>query len=554
MSLNPDDYRIKVGNYGERWYHDPLPSCPIAAQDLDWRAPAVSTIKKASSKDWTQVALGRAARWVKDHNPSFLESTREDVYDALSQANSNDLDRASTRGIQIHRMFEVYAEGGDPASVELSVEAQDYQQTVLRCIRTIKPLITASEFICMSRSVGYGGTADAIWDCHFGPFDGLYLVDYKSRGENQAVYIEEAWQVAAYAKADYVIEQPVDTPVRARLPLLSGGIILSITPESYEFYPVDIEAAWPGFLTLRRHWQHRADGKSHLFGKPWSPQPSRDEWIRDRIESIKAVNLKSLTVNWPAGVPFPKKIDVYTDEMIDQLIGPVEFAETELHIGFPPQDPAHPHLRPHEKARMETWMDPEEPPDTVIEQPIHKDSVKRPAEGSLLEAALPLISHRWSLLHGPQQQWINAIVLQAHDADMPIRVAESPTQRRVAIAKALIRAAEEHFSEADVVGCVAVATQLEVAAVEYMNNLGMAIGMMGFNEAETFLALVKMVHSSTTGTQPDNPDHDVRPKGENMALDAKGNTVLTDKVSPKPKAVPATAAKPRKPRKKAATP
>ena len=60
MSYNPDDFRVAVGRFKERWYHDPLPSCAIAEQS-DWQGPSISTVKKASGQDWSFVTVKRIA-------------------------------------------------------------------------------------------------------------------------------------------------------------------------------------------------------------------------------------------------------------------------------------------------------------------------------------------------------------------------------------------------------------------------------------------------------------------------------------------------------------
>lgn len=557
--IDPELFRIKVGNYKERWYIDPLPGCDIVGQDLDWRGPAVSTVKKASSKDWTQIALGRAADWILKAQPTFDEMGKQDVYSALSQANSTALDLASTRGTQIHKMFEVYAQGGDPQSVELSFEAEGYRDTVMRCIRTLQPKIVASEFLAISRSVGYGGTGDAIWDLHVGPFDGLYLVDYKSRTENHQAYIEEAWQVAAYAKADYMIGTDSAQAVRQRLPELAGGIILSLTPATYQLFSVDIAASWPGFLTLRRHWQHRMDGKSQLFGKPWAPAQGRHEWIMERIERIRAINIQQLKVNWPQGVPTPAIVEEWSDENIDLIIPAVEFAETQLGIPFATQDPTRPHRRPHEieyDKQMTEWAQEEPPPPDPVEEEevIEPVGHPTPAEGELKPEALPLISHRWSLLKGTKRDWINSVVLEAHECDLPIRVAEQPTERRVSIAKALIIAAEQDYDLVTIQSCVAITTQLLPSAVEAM-TLGAAVGMMNHTEAAEFLRCIKMARpiGAMVESPPDNPDFTYREKGEALTYDEKGKpSGVADKVSVKEKPKPATAARPARVAKKAA--
>lgn len=568
MTLDPEQFRIKVGNYKERWYIDPLPTDEIAQADSGWRAPAVSTIKKASSKDWTQVAIGRAAASIFKQKPDFGEYQPDDIFTYLNQANANALDLASMRGVQIHKMFEVYAEGGDPTTVELGFEAKAYRETVLRCIRRCQPEIMLSEFLCMSRTVGYGGTGDAIWTLKGWPdlADGAYLVDYKSRGANHAVYIEEAWQVAAYARCDYmVIDAGYNTPVRMLPGEFKGGLILSITPTSFSFYPVDLEAAWPGFLTLRDHWQHRRNGKTPLFGDPVNPPMTRDAWIRERIDIVKAADVEALKKCWPFEIPTPKKHPhPYSDAEIGLLDEALGFAEKHLSIPFGDPDPAAPpYRRPHEVEFEEDLAhiagypgmasDAEdsvypggEDPAGIDYAAVQEAAAAMPAEGELQPTALALIKQRFEMLRPPQREWINSVVIEANDCDLPIRVADQPTQRRVAIAKTLIRCAENGISRQDINTALEVVARITPGEM----TLGAAIGMLDFQEALAMLELIKLLPNNPAFDRPEPAEGTtIRPKGDAIQYAKRGTkeeSKILDKESPKEKPKPATTARPAK--------
>lgn len=539
MTLDPEQFRIKVGNYKDRWYVDTLPGCSIAPAAPEWQAPAVSTIKKASSKDWTQVAIKRAAEWVFKHDISFDGQDPDSIGSALSQANSNALDLASARGVQIHKMFEVYAEGGNPESVELGYEASAYRQTVLRCIRTMKPDIVLSEFLAMNRAVGYGGTGDAVWR-----MDGKnVLIDYKSRGENHAAYLEEAWQVAAYAKAEYYLaENAHGEVIRILPPEFSEAMILSITPTSYQFYPVDIERAWPGFVTLRDHWQHRRDGKKGIFGKEWQPPLTRDQWIRDRIDIIKQVDVTALKRVWPEDIAPPKKHEhPFTDAEVNLLDIQLGFAEKQLSIGFGVPDPGD-GISQLVVDMVDTWLH-------KITGTVHTDVEESnegpamPDEGELAPASLPLIAQRFHALRAPQQEWISSVVVEARDCGLPIRVAETPTERRVAIAKALIRAAERGLTIESLKGALEVVSVFTEATLRKM-PFGAAVGTLTAIEAKAWLELVKMLDG--------DHKYDVEPD-PNMEIARKGAPIT--KSQTREKAKPATTAtKPRKAAAKKAAP
>lgn len=490
--LDPELLRKKVGQYADRWYIDPLPSCPIAKADPALAVPSVSTIKKAASKDWTQVSMGRAAQWIADSRPVF-DGDEDQIKKQLLDATGSGLDLAASRGTQIHSMFEAYADGLDPMSVEVQAEAARYRRTVLRCISDMKPKITRSEFVCVSRTHGYAGTADAEWE-----IDGeLWLVDYKSRAAKHAAYLEEAWQVAGYARADYGIDAtPKGEMHRFELPKFAGGLILSLTPDGYRFYPVALDEAFEGFVHLRQFWALKTAGVKGVYGKPWeNPIPTRDAWIRHRIDAIKDIDIKPLLEVWPADVAKPKQqLTPYSDADIDLLVPAVEIAEAAVSAPWPEADPRKPAPK----------LQPEPKPEPVIEMP---------AEGDLMPAALIAIEHRYSLLTESQRDWIHSVVAAAAAAHLPIRVAETPTARRVFVARALILAVERAVVPETISTCVAGALGLDDVTTQG-GQLGAWVGLLDWEQAATFAALVQIAHP-----RPDQP-----PK---FAIAARGEPVVT---------------------------
>jgi len=274
-----DNYRIKVGRYKERWYRDPLPATAVPARDAaltDEAYPAVSTVKGASGKDWTYVALMRVAH--ADDLPEIATKGYFERYERLKVINSLDLSAAMRRGTNVHTYAECLAYGISPWSLlNTASEGADYFPCVERLFAELSPELFAAEVVAIHRSmhgVGYGGTTDGI----FRIFGGLYMVDWKSRradGDHDC-YPEEAGQLGGYTGAEYMIVAD-DDPAnphgakRVEVPQLDGGLIISIKPDSYEVYPVDLTKAQDHFEAMHLWWLARTQ-ESKQVGSKWAPR------------------------------------------------------------------------------------------------------------------------------------------------------------------------------------------------------------------------------------------------------------------------------------------
>eukprot|EP00752_Nemacystus_decipiens_P016654 g14894.t1 len=487
----------------------------LAAHDARWpeawQAPSVSTLKKAAGKDWTFASIQRIAEWMHGQTGTYIDtlSTKDqhELEGILTEAAGEGLALASERGTQVHAMFEAYAEGKDPEEAKgLDAASARYQATVVRCIGELRPRVALSEFVCLHYSLhdlGYGGTADAVWwidpaewpwvDWPEGAQAGYWLVDYKSRKNKHAIYLEEAWQLAAYGLAEVWITEGLtgdrddgsrEPAVRSEPLELQGGLILSITPTSYQFYPVDLNEAWEGFERLHSLWMSKRGGiRGNGVQNAWPPKPAtRDQWIRRRIEAIKGRDIRPLLGPWPEDVKKPKQQGSmpYTDAEVDLLIPAVDQAEAVLGMAFGDPDPS------------DVWgvLDEDQAPAPPIEPT--PDPMANIDEGDEMQRGAVGVQHRFEKLSKPQIDWIGSVVEEGNRAGVPFgAVEQNPTARRVFIARALILACERKIDEESLWACIHSASG-RIHGWEDSTPIGEALGVLGWEEASALATMVSM--------------------------------------------------------------
>lgn len=296
-----DHYRVKVGRYGDRWYTDPLPGCQIApAVEATW--PSVSIVKKASGSDWTNVAIKRIAGALRDDPRCLNGLDFEACKDRLRSINRLDLSQAARRGTNVHTYFEMALRGHGVRHITGPDEdGGGYLPAVQAFFDAYQPELVAAEIVCINRDlngVGYGGTADGIIR-----IDGLnYWVDYKSRGDDSAhgAYAEEAAQVGAGARAQYMVTEGPDGPRRQTIPDLAGGLVISVKTDGVRIYPVDLDKAFAHWTNLHAWWVARREEKAAI-GKPWAPRSVTHD-AADSLAALidRADSVQALTALWQA--------------------------------------------------------------------------------------------------------------------------------------------------------------------------------------------------------------------------------------------------------------
>ena len=287
-----DPNRFRSSYYGARYYIDPLPSC-LVADATEERWPAVSTIKKAwtgpfSKKHSDGVVYPldalRVAKFA-DANWQTLADDAERI-SAMAASATADLAAASGRGTAVHTMIEDLING---ATTLWPGIADEYSSACQAIVDDLDMELIASEVVVIRRgddeSCGWGGTVDAI--ARIG--DKTYVIDWKSRGadSNHGAYDTEAAQVGAYASADYVLSDGHwDEVERVAMPKIDGALIVSIRPDSYALYPIDIEPARDAARSLASTWEHKRQG-SALARKAIGPEATAAELISGNAPAKK---------------------------------------------------------------------------------------------------------------------------------------------------------------------------------------------------------------------------------------------------------------------------
>lgn len=268
---DPDHYRVRVGRFGDRFYTDPLPA-DATWPHSDATFPSISTVKKSSGQDWSAVSIGRVAAVDPARLRQIADLPDGERYDALQSVNKRGLSAAADRGTAVHLHAEYRLKGLQPPLIAKGNPAADYLPALEQFFDTYQPTLVASEFVVIHRDLngyGYGGTPDAIVTVNIG--NELYGIDFKTRTSEHGAYSDEAAQIAAGARGDYMIVETDGGAERRPLPELAGGLIISIKPDGFKVYPVDLDLAWQHWTSLHAWWVARRTERDAI-GKPWAPR------------------------------------------------------------------------------------------------------------------------------------------------------------------------------------------------------------------------------------------------------------------------------------------
>ena len=230
---HPENFRVKHGRYGHRWYQDSLPDDGTYGP-MDEPVPAVSAVKNAWPKFLTSWAAGEVAKFAVDNINSWKDLERTAAVQLLSKAHERSRDASAARGTAIHEAIESLTLGDGLMTLDLPTA---YEPVVKQLVHDLQPELLVAEAVVIKRDTefdgGYGGTLDAI--ARLNGY-GTLLVDWKSRnaGKGGTAYPDEFAQGAAYLGADYLIVAGDNTDaVRTPVPEVDGIAIVTIDPEGY---------------------------------------------------------------------------------------------------------------------------------------------------------------------------------------------------------------------------------------------------------------------------------------------------------------------------------
>ena len=153
-------------------------------------------------------------------------------------------DKAAEKGTSVHAIVEKIILGDDSA---LNISAAEFPFVeAFRQFVQDHPTGTfeASEMTVFNLSIGYAGTADAL----FRVGGRLGVTDWKSKAGKKAAdvtaYETELLQVAAYAHAEHVLLP--DGSVQP-FPQVDGGMVVNLCDDGYAISKIDMERDFAGF-------------------------------------------------------------------------------------------------------------------------------------------------------------------------------------------------------------------------------------------------------------------------------------------------------------------
>lgn len=150
-------------------------------------------------------------------------------------------------GLHVHAVTAAYPGTVACPSEVCGGECGAYRAQFGRFVETYRPVFLRRETPVFSRSHGYAGTPD--WIAVIG--DRVLIGETKTG----RAYPQVALQLAGYRYAEFTIDADgTETPV----PQCSGGVVLSLFPDSYELRDVRCDDdVFQAFLSLRNFHDHK---------------------------------------------------------------------------------------------------------------------------------------------------------------------------------------------------------------------------------------------------------------------------------------------------------
>lgn len=229
------------------------------------RADGVTTvISKAVPKpalvSW---AAKSVAEFVADNQievTALYGEGRDRMVKELKGTPYRERDKAANRGTEVHALAEQLVKGEE---VEVPGELAGYVDAYVRFLDEWKPEPVLVEAPVGNRRWNLAGTLDLV---ALLPNGEVALMDVKT---SKGVYPEVALQLAAYANAEFYMQDGTEHPMSTLD--ITAGYVIHVRDGSYSVLPVDISADGPWKVMQHLVWLSRKIGDAM---KPWLGDPA----------------------------------------------------------------------------------------------------------------------------------------------------------------------------------------------------------------------------------------------------------------------------------------
>jgi hypothetical protein len=255
--------------------------------------PSVTTVlgivgKADALKHW---AANEVAKYAVKNRDTWTRLDEAAAIDLLKREPLRFLDKAASRGTDVHALAEAYAKTG--TMPQWAEEISGYVAALQRFFNEHQPQPVLVEHTVFNAAVGYAGSFDLV--CTLPAFgDDLVILDYKT---SKAIYPDVAAQLAAYAHAEeYVDENDKPHPM---LQIRRGVVVRLAGDGTYEVVECDLQKGWAYFKEVRD--VYGIPTKPFLIGNipaPLSTSVERNTALRERL----IARLAYLKTNHPAAM------------------------------------------------------------------------------------------------------------------------------------------------------------------------------------------------------------------------------------------------------------
>ncbi|MEV7425171.1 hypothetical protein [Streptomyces sp. NPDC091212] len=179
--------------------------------------------------------------------------------DYLKNAHRRKSKAASDLGSSAHDIFERQARGDIINVRHIHADIKPHVRWFDEFLQEVQPEFLYLEETVWSDTHQYAGSFDAI-----ARIDGeVAVIDWKT---SKSVYDSVALQLAAYRHADRIILE--ETGESIPVPEMTGGAVLHVRPEGWQFVPVQCDAqVLDAFLALRSVYDWEKGGKRGVVGR-----------------------------------------------------------------------------------------------------------------------------------------------------------------------------------------------------------------------------------------------------------------------------------------------
>jgi hypothetical protein len=437
--------------------------------------PSVTTVlgivgKGEALKHW---AAAEVAKFAVNNRDSWLQLDSAAAIDLLKREPLRFLDRAASRGTDVHAIAEAYAKTGILPQWAESISG--YVDALRRFFDEHQPRPVLVEYTVFNSDVGYAGSFDLV--CQLDAFDGAnVMLDYKT---SKAIYPDVAAQLAAYANAtEYIDDNNQPQP----MPKIDRAVAVRLAANGeYQMVECDIDAGWRYFKAVRS--VHDIPTKPMLVGDVRPPlgrnvenRAQLRQRLVERIAWMRDNHQQAFTALVTAWTP-----DIVTFKS-DHQHNSIELARIERMI----TDIEREHSVPFHSATIPTSdTTPDDEPTATVQQTADVSD-----EIPVAKSEVDKVRNKLNAAPEATRDTVKKIAQQANRAEHNISLNGKPTLRRVLLADMLIEMIDESSGTTEVLDAA-----LRYVKARSKRTLGYDVGVLNIEAITKMSALLAALRS-----------------------------------------------------------